>query len=127
MNTGHTDGPFHASTPGPTLTQRMASAQESAAVRAHAPLTVRYTVYFELTSHATMRETEQHIKTFFLNLSLSPVVGYSDGLRETSIVVDIIGTPDDRHNVLALAHVLKNLHRQSSVLVTWSSVSSILV
>lgn len=106
-----------------SLTDRMSKAQETAAKA----LTVRYSVMFELTAHLSMTETLRVIRDFARNASISEVIGFSAGEKEDSIIVDVIAGPAAKADILDMARMLKVLHHQRSVLVSWSTVSTIVI
>lgn len=123
-------GPLHGATSG-NLRQTLADAQErhGEAVRkaSNLALSVRYSVMFELTAALSMTETLRVIRDHARNSSIHEVIGFSAGEKEDSIIVDVIASPEDKATIIDLARMLKHLHHQQSVLVSWSTVNSLLI
>lgn len=121
MATITTDGPKHAAL-SPSIRHELASAQLRHHQRA---LSVRYSILFEDVANAS--DTFAAIRRHVQHASIASIVGFSEGEREDSMIVDIIAAPEDKDTILTLARELKALHCQREVLVSWVSVSSILV
>ncbi len=59
----------------------------------------------------------------FAGFSILQVRGYWKGKAEASHVVEILGTPEDRAKVLALAQTIREQYRQTEVWITVEAVS----
>lgn len=63
----------------------------------------------------------------FDGFTVTKATGYWKGEREDSIVIEILGTPEDAATVRALAVTLRELNRQEAVLWTRAAVEGELV
>lgn len=92
---------------------------------ANAETTTRFTLMLERT--VTQAELERLVAEHVKNVSMYPVIGYSDGQRENSVVIDIITARRDIDVILALAQRLKVQNCQREVLLTYMTVQQVLV
>jgi hypothetical protein len=108
------------------ITRNLADAQTAHAYRKLAAErqgdSVLYTLYTE--DYPNLIEL---VSRYFPGATLYYAIGWWQGGIESSRVIEIVGKHDDLQRIVHLAGDIRHVNNQSSVLVTWAPVNSLLV
>jgi hypothetical protein len=112
-----------------TLTRRLAANQEHAAYRKGqmAQAGFLYTLYVGQPKMAVDVTCSSIVARYFPGATIRSAVGLWQGETEFCKTVEIVATRADLQNIVSLAGDLRHVYGQESVLVTWTSCSSLLV
>ena len=81
------------------------------------------TLYRILTEATELIRIGNHVTEYFDGFTILTGTGYWKYARETSLVIEILGTAEDKESVLRIASWIKTTFKQESVAITVSPVT----